>query len=211
MSLNRRDFSVAVAGLATLGAAHAQGAPVEGKDYQKLSPPVPVTSAGKVEVVEFFWYGCPHCNALEPYLNQWLAKLPPDVSFRRIHVGFTPVHAYHLKLFYALEAMGVEAQYHSKVFAAIHVAHQRLGQDSEVLSWASSVGLDGAKLVSFMNSFSVAGKLPQARQLTAAYHVDGVPTLGVQGRYTTSPAMVGSETRVFNVLDALIATARKQG
>lgn len=208
--VNRREFSMAVAGLASLGVAQAQGGPIEGKDFQKLSPPVPVSSAGKVDVVEFFWYGCPHCNALEPYLNQWLAKLPADVAFHRIHVAFTPVHNYHLKLFYALEAMGIESQFHSKVFAAIHVEHQRLGQDSEVQAWATKQGIDAAKLIATMNSFAVAGKLSQAKQLSAAYRVDGVPTFGVQGRYTTSPAMVGSEARVFNVLDALIATARKQ-
>jgi thiol:disulfide interchange protein DsbA len=168
-----------------------------------------VTAVGKVEVVEFFWYGCPHCNALEPQLEAWLRTLPADVAFRRVPVGFTPMHEFHQKLFYALELGGQLEAMHRKVFAAIHVERKRLDKDAEVLAFATAQGLDGAKLVESMRSFSVSGKSRQAKQLTAAYHLEGVPSLGVQGRFTTSASMAGSPERSFMVADWLIGQARK--
>jgi thiol:disulfide interchange protein DsbA len=221
--MNRRDFSshslqLAAAGLLGTGlalplTASAQGAAIEGKEYQKISRPVPVALGGatKIEVVEFFWYGCPHCNALQPQLEAWVKRLPADVAFRPVPVGFAPQHEYHQKLFYALEAMGQLGAMHDKVFAAIHVARKRMDKDAEVAEFISANGLDGAKLVETMKSFSVSGKSRQAKQLTEAYHIDGVPTLGIQGRYTTSASMTGSPERAFAVAEQLMAQIRKTG
>jgi thiol:disulfide interchange protein DsbA len=213
-TLNRRELCLALAGAtclspAVVSTAWAQPAPVAGKEYLPVSPPVPVAGAGKVEVVEFFWYGCPHCNALEPTLNDWLKKLPADVSFHRVPVGFTPSHEYHQKIYYALEALGKAEALHAKVFAAIHVSHKRMDKDEEVAAFMSANGLDGAKVVEAMKSFSVLGKARQAKQLSLAYHIDGVPMLGIQGRYITSASLTGSAERMFAVADALIAQSRK--
>ena len=212
-TLNRRELCLALAGATCLSAAAqaqpAPVAPVAGKDYLPVSPPVPVAGAGKVEVVEFFWYGCPHCNALEPTLNGWLKKLPADVYFHRVPVGFSPSHEFHQKIYYALESMGKVDALHDKVFAALHVEHKRLDKDEEVAAFMSANGLDGAKVVEAMKSFSVLGKARQAKQLSQAYHIDGVPTLGIQGRYTTSASLTGGADRLFTVVDALIALARK--
>jgi protein dithiol oxidoreductase (disulfide-forming) len=217
-SLNRRAFnSIGLVGatgsfglLAGLtGAAQAQGGPVEGQHYKKLAQQVPVTGSGKIEVVEFFWYGCPHCYALEPHVEQWSAKLPADVSFRRVPVGFGPQHEFHQKVFYAFEAMGQLGALHRKFFESIHKDHKRMATEAEVVAFASANGLDGAKFAETMKSFTVIGKVRQAKQLADAFHVDGVPMVGVQGRYTTSPSMVGAPERTFMVVDFLVDKARK--
>lgn len=208
-TLNRRDFWMGLAGAASVVSARAQTPPVEGKEFVKVSPPVPVAGSGKVEVVEFFWYGCPHCNALEPALNAWVKKLPGDVVFHRVPVGFTPAHEFHQKIYYALEAMGQVEAMHAKVFAAMHVDHKRLDKEADVAALFTANGLDGAKGVELLKSFTVLGKARQAKQLSMAYHIDGVPTLGIHGRFITSAAIAGSAERAFAVADALIAQARK--
>ena len=215
--MNRRDFSLqltAAAGVAALGVpglALAQAAQ-EGKDFNKVSPPAAVAApAGKVEVVEFFWYGCPHCNALEPQLEAWVKKLPADVAFRRVPVGFSPVHEFHQKIYYALEAMNQVEALHAKVFAAIHVDHKPLGKDADVAAFFNSIGQNGDKVVELTKSFSVSGKARAAKQLAGAYHIDGVPMVGVQGRFLTSASMTGSPERLFAVADQLIQQVRKGG
>ncbi|WP_374588371.1 thiol:disulfide interchange protein DsbA/DsbL [Ideonella dechloratans] len=211
--MNRRDFPLHLAGLAGLlslsGPALAQGAPVEGKDFQRVSPPVPMAPTGKVEVVEFFWYGCPHCNALEPSLEAWVKRLPSNVHFERVAATFSPMHSYHARIYYALELMGKVEAFHTKVFAAIHVQHQRLDKDADVAAFFTAQGLDGQKVLQTMKSFTVEGKLRQAKALAQGYKIDGVPTLGIQGRFTTSAAITGSEPRLYATADMLIAQVAK--
>ncbi|KAB0579703.1 thiol:disulfide interchange protein DsbA/DsbL [Ideonella dechloratans] len=211
--MNRRDFPLHLAGLAGLlalsGPALAQGAPVEGKDFLRISPPVPMAPTGKVEVVEFFWYGCPHCNALEPSLEAWVKRLPSNVHFERVAATFSPMHSYHARIYYALELMGKVEAFHTKVFAAIHVQHQRLDKDADVAAFFTAQGLDGQKVLQTMKSFTVEGKLRQAKALAQGYKIDGVPTLGIQGRFTTSAAMTGSEPRLYATADMLIAQVAK--
>ncbi|MEF7617036.1 thiol:disulfide interchange protein DsbA/DsbL [Aquincola sp. MAHUQ-54] len=215
--MNRRDFTARAAGtglglgLGLIGtAAQAQGAqPVEGKDFVRLSSPAPTSSNGKIEVVEFFWYGCPHCNAFEPALDAWARKLPADVAFRRVPVSFAAMHETHAKVFYALEALGqVEAQ-HRKVFAAIHVQHKRLDKEADIVDFMVQNGVDGAKFAEAFKSFGVATKVRQGKQLSEAYKIDGVPSIGVAGRWYTAPSMAGSPERALAVADALIQRARK--
>jgi thiol:disulfide interchange protein DsbA len=208
-SIDRRQFSLLCASLGAAGLAYGQGAPVEGKDFQKVASPLALPATGKVEVVEFFWYGCPHCNALEPQLETWIKKLPTDVAFRRVPVGFSPAHELHKKLFYALESMGQLEAMHRKVFAAIHVEHKRLATEEEIKAFAAANGIDAKKLEAAMSSFSVTGKAKQAKQLTEAYGIDGVPTLGIHGRFLTSPSIAGSPERCFVVAEMLIAQVKK--
>jgi thiol:disulfide interchange protein DsbA len=182
---------------------------VEGKDFLRISPPVPMAPTGKVEVVEFFWYGCPHCNALEPSLEAWVKRLPATVHFERVAATFSPMHSYHARIYYALELMGKVEAFHTKVFAAMHVQHQRLDKDADVAAFFTAQGLDGQKVVQTMKSFTVEGKLRQAKALAQGYKIDGVPTLGIQGRFTTSAAMTGSEPRLYATADMLIAQAAK--
>lgn len=216
--MKRREFSttlvrggVAAAGLASgLPLAYAQaGAPVAGKDYLVINPPVPTPANGKVEVIEFFWYGCPHCNAFEPMLEAWAKKLPADVAFRRVPVAFRdePFVA-HQRIYYALEEMGLLEAMHAKVFAAIHVDHQRLDNPTEIAAFMKKNGVDPAKFMSFYNGFSVQTRARQAAQLAQAYKIDGVPSIAVGGKYFTSATLSGSPQRSLAVADYLIQQAR---
>jgi protein dithiol oxidoreductase (disulfide-forming) len=214
--MQRRDFTRNLAGaglgLALIEGAQAQGGPKEGKDYVKLSTPAPVTLPSadkKVEVVEFFWYGCPHCYAFEPIIEAWIKKLPADVSFRQVPVGFMAAHQFHQKVFYAMEETGQFAAMHRKVFNAIHQGGKRLSSESEVVAFFSSNGGDGAKLADAMKGFGVNTKANRAKQLADAYKIDGVPALGIQGRFYTSGALAGNHERATQVADFLIQAARK--
>jgi thiol:disulfide interchange protein DsbA len=210
--MKRRDFSAQLLSVAALGglplAARAQGGPVEGQNYVKLNQPVPVPANGKVDVVEFFWYGCPHCNAFEPFLDAWSKKLAPDVNFHRAHVAFSALHETHSKIFYTLETMGLVEQMHRKVFAAIHVQHKRLDKENDIEAFMTENGVDGKKFTDIFKSFAVQTKVRQAKQLSDAYKIDGVPAMGVQGRYWTNVGMGGSQEGALRVVDFLVQKVR---
>ncbi|WP_418317291.1 thiol:disulfide interchange protein DsbA/DsbL [Piscinibacter sakaiensis] len=212
--MNRRDFSASIAGLGLAGStlslpAFAQAKPVEGKDYVRLAQPQPVPP-GKIEVIEFFWYGCPHCNAFEPLIEAWVKKLPADVDFRRIPVAWReePFVA-HQKLYYALEGLGLLDSMHRKVFYAMHNDRMRLDKAADIIAFVAKHGVDQAKFTEMYNSFSVQTKATQARKLAEAYRIDGVPAMGIHGRYFTSGTLAGSAERALLVTDYLIQTIRK--
>jgi len=216
--MKRRDFSIQLAGagfgLALGSAAQAQGGPIEGQQYVRLSPPASVTlpPGKKIEVIEFFWYECPHCNAFDPALEQWTKHLAADVYFHRVPVGFSARHQATQKLFYALEDMGkLDAALHRKIFAAIHIQNQRLLTEQEQAAFVTANGIDGAKFGEMWRSFQVATQCTKARQLTDAYKIDGVPALGVQGRFYTSGSLAGSNDRSLAVADFLIQRTRQAG
>ena len=209
--MNRREFALNTTALALLGGAlpaWAQGGPVEGKDFLRVAQPLPV-SGDKVEVVEFFGYWCPHCHAFEPVLDAWVKKLPATVNFKRWPVAFNAPQEPAQRLYFAIEALGLVDTLHRKVFAAMHVEHKRLDKDAEIAEFATKNGVDPAKLLDAMKSFSVATKIRQSRQLSEAYRIEGVPTLGIHGRFMTSPSIAGSPERALAVADALIVQARK--
>ncbi len=218
--MQRREFSLSAAAsvaAATLGAAalpgvaQAQAAAFkDGADYLTLDRPAPVEApAGQVEVVEFFWYSCPHCNAFEPQLEAWMKKTPKDVSVRRVPVSFRPDFEPQQRLFYVLEAMGKVEELHKKVFYAIHVEKQALNTAELVAAWAEKQGINKAKFVEMYNSFSVGTKTRKATQLQDSYQVDGVPALGVGGRYFTSGSLAKNMERALQVTDYLIVQSRK--
>ena len=211
--MKRRLFNSTL-GCAAIGvwstAAQSQGGPIEGKHYLRLKEPAPVSApAGKVDVVEFFWYGCPACNALEPALEPWTKRLKPDVSFRRVPVAFGAVHESHQRLFYTLDAMGQLEALHARVFAAIHNGQQRLDKEADQVAFVRAQGVDPAKFAETAKSFSVQTRMRQAKQLAQAYQIEGVPTLGVQGRFVTSVAMAGDAARALAVVDYLVAQVRR--
>jgi protein dithiol oxidoreductase (disulfide-forming) len=215
MTMKRREFSQGLAAggllLAGGGLARAQGGPVEGTHYVKLSQPAPsnVAAGKKVEVVEFFWYGCPHCYSLEPALEAWIAKLPPDVDFKRVPAAFNAQWQIGQRVFYALEEMGQLEAVHKRIFAAIHVQGQKLVSDKAFIDFLAANGVDGEKLATTMKGFSVTTKANRARQLVDAYKIDGVPALGVQGRFYTSGSLAGPPDRMLAVTNFLIERARK--
>ena len=209
--MNRREFGLNASVLALSGLAlpvWAQGGPVEGKDYLRVAQPVPMTG-DKIEVVEFFGYWCPHCNAFEPALEAWVKKLPATVNFRRMPVAFNAAQEPAQRLYFAIEALGLVDTLHRKVFAAMHVERKRLDKDTEIADFAKANGVDPAKLLDAMKSFSVATKMRQSRQLSEGYRIEGVPTLGIHGRFMTSPSIAGTQERALVTADVLIAQARK--
>jgi protein dithiol oxidoreductase (disulfide-forming) len=216
--MNRREFALHTLGAATLaaglpGVALAQaGAPVEGTHYIKLNQAAPTSApAGKVEVVEFFWYGCSHCNHFDPYLEAWVAKLPPDVAFRRVPVAFREnPFGVHQRLYFAIEAMGLIPSLHAKVFHAMHQEGLKLDKPELVGDFVAKQGVDRARFMGVFDSFSVQAKAKQARTLAEAYKIDGVPTMGIAGQYYTSVSLNGTPDKTLAVVDALIARARKR-
>jgi len=186
---------LAAASLAILAAtAHATPqAPVNGTDFKTLEKAQATDApAGKVEVTEFFWYSCPHCYALDPSLEEWVKKQGNAISFKRVPVMFRPSFVPQQKLYYTLEAMGRLGDLHSKVFNAIHAERKMLDTDAAITDFIVAQGVDKAKFLEVYNSFGVQTKAKRAAQLQEGYKIDGVPTLAIDGRYMTSPSIVGA-------------------
>lgn len=203
----RKAIALAASLLTLAFAAFAQ-APQQ--PYAVLSPAQPTDGGGKIEVVEFFWYGCPHCYSLEADVNAWLKKAPKDVVFKRVPAVPNEQWAQSAVLYYTLEAMGLLDQYHAKAFDAFHKENQNLGNKRIREEWLKKNGIDVAKYNEVEKSFSVATKMQRAKQMTANYKVDGVPRVFVNGKYYTAAEFAGSNSRIFAVVDQLIAMARKE-
>jgi len=217
--MNRRDFSLQLTGVAGAtalaglglglpGIAQAQAAPVEGKDYLRLKTPLQLPKTGKIEVVEFFWYGCPHCNAFEPLVEPWAAKLAADVHFRRVPVAFDVLKEIHQQIYFTWEALGLVDTMHAKTFNRFHVQHKPINREADMLSFAEESGLDVAKVKQAWESFSVATKMRQAKQLSDDYQIDGVPEIGIAGRFTTSPSLGAGAAAALTTADYLINVVR---
>ena len=205
--MNFRKIAALAAALLTfsLGAASQAQQP-----FQALNPPQPPEGGGKIEVLEFFWYGCPHCYSLEADVNAWVKNVPKDVVFKRVHAAPNEAWAESARIYYTLEAMGLVDQYHGKVFEAFHKENLNLANPRIREDWLKKNGIDVAKYNEVAKSFTVATKLQRARQMTVNYKVDGVPRVFVNGRYYTAPEFAGGGSRVFHVVDQLVAQARKE-
>ena len=214
--MQRREFSIKttsamVAGSSGMlsGAVQAQGAkPVEGIDFLTLDKPAMTEAAGKIEVVEFFWYSCQHCNRFEPQLDEWVKRLPSDVVLRRAPVAFRPDFEPQQRLYFALEALGKVAELHKKVFYAIHVEKQPLATFEPIADWVEKQGVNKAKFAEAYNSFPVATKVRKSNLLQEAFKLDGVPSLGVAGKYFTSGSIAQNMERALLVTDYLVGLAR---
>lgn len=183
--------------------------PKAGADYTELKAAQPVEAKGKVEVLEFFWYRCPHCYSLEPVLEPWTKKLPADVQFRRIPAVLADNWATDARFFYAFEALGVLDKVHKAFFDAIHRDRLNLSSEPAVTEWLKKNGIDRAKFDDAYKSFGVQAKVKRAAQLSAAYQLDGVPLLAVQGRYTISAEQGGTQNGMLETTDKVIDLARK--
>ena len=181
---------------------------VAGETYVELSNPVPVAEPGKIEVVELFWYGCPHCYSFEPVINPWAEKLPADVHFVRIPAMFGGPWDAHGQMFLTLEAMGVENKVHSAVFNAIQKDRKPLTKPDEMADFLATQGVDKDKFLATFNSFAIKGQIVQAKELAKKYEVSGVPTMIVDGKYRFDLGTAGSPEQALNVADQLIAKER---
>ena len=199
----------ALTAAATFLAPAVSAQPKAGADYTELKAAQPVEAKGKVEVLEFFWYRCPHCYSLEPVLEPWTKKLPADVQFRRIPAVLADNWATDARFFYAFEALGVLDKVHKAFFDAIHRDRLNLSSEPAVTEWLKKNGIDRAKFDDAYKSFGVQAKVKRAAQLSAAYQLDGVPLLAVQGRYTISAEQGGSQNGMLATTDQMIDLARK--
>lgn len=207
---NQSLATALVAPSTLINVAHAQGGPVLGTDYYKLDKPAPVdAAAGKIELIEFFWYSCPHCNAFEPTFEAWTKRAPKDVVIKRMPVAFRPDFEPQQRLYFALDAMGLVEKLHTKVFYAVHVEKNRLATPEAIFEWVAKQGVDKAKFADQFNSFSAAGKVKRAVQLQEAYKVEGVPSLGIAGRFYTDGSIARTMERALGVAEFLMDEVRK--
>lgn len=189
-------------------AANAELQP--GKDYKLVSPPQSVETGKKIEVLEVFYYGCSHCFDLEPVIVPWIKRLPRDVAFRRMPAAIRDSWVPLAKAFYAAEALNAVDKLHADMFNDIHVQDLNLGDEAVLFDWVAKHGVDRKRFSDAYASFAVQSKVQRAMQMTRAYGVTGVPSVVVDGKYLTSPAMVGSLEGLLPVLDQLIAKARRE-
>ncbi len=216
--MNRRDFSasflgtgLAAAALFTGSQAYAQNPaePVEGREFTKLASPQPQIAPGKIEVLEFFSYACPHCNAFEPTIETWAKTLPADVKLRRVPVPFLMNYDNFMHAYYALETIGAVDAMQMKIFRAIHVDRLRLEKAEDIAAFVGKNGVDANKFLAAFKSFSVATEVSRAKKMVVDYKVESVPLLAVAGRWLTSPALANGSAQSLAVVDALIQRSRK--
>jgi thiol:disulfide interchange protein DsbA len=214
MRLLRQLISAAGLAIVMVAAAATPTAPQNGVDYRTLDRAQATESGKKIEVTEFFWYSCPHCFAFEPYLKEWAKKNGEHIVFKRVPVNFRESFIPQQKLYYALEAMGKADEMQDKVFHAIHVEHLNLDTDAGILEFVVKQGIDKQKFVEAYNAFGTQAKVRRALSLQEAYKIDGVPTIAIDGKYETSPSIVGNTmgrqpenvlaTAALQVMDALL-------
>jgi thiol:disulfide interchange protein DsbA len=219
MRLLRLAAACLFATAAVTGSAFASPAnPQNGVDYVTLAQPQPVQATGKkVEVIEFFMYHCPVCNGLEPGFEEWVKKQGDRIQVRRIHMPYTGAADPEAHLFLTLEALGRLDDMHAKVFNAVHQQRIRLNEDAKIIDWVSKNGIDRTTFLNAWNSFGVNIKLRQLDKLLAAYKIDSVPTLVIDGKYVTSPSQANTTVKTndpqvlfqstLQVADALVAKA----
>jgi thiol:disulfide interchange protein DsbA len=213
LNRTRRKVVLSLASLplvAGAGFAFAQG-PAAGKDYMLVSPPLPPESATKVEVIEFFSYACPHCYAFEPAVEAWIAKLPADVMFHRVPVVYHEQWRAPARLYYTLEIMGEDKRLTPFVFDAMHRENRDFSSEANIARFLETKGIPQKKFSDVFNSFGVQSKMQRGDQLQAAYKIDQVPELAVDGRYVISNSMTGGDhASVLPVVDSLIGVARRE-
>jgi protein dithiol oxidoreductase (disulfide-forming) len=206
-----RRTLVAALGLAPLAGIAQARRPAPGVDFTELKPTQPVEVRGKIEVLEFFWYGCPHCYSIEPLVERWVARLPADVLFRPQPAVFNESWARDAAIFYAFEALGVLERLHRPLFDAIHRDHLNTGDAAARSEWLEKNGVDVKRFDNAFKSFGVQSKVRRAMQLSAAYRIDGTPAFAVQGRYTVSAEQGRTQQGMLDIVDYLIGLARKGG
>jgi len=204
--MKRFLFVIALAFAAAGPAAHAQTF-TEGVDYTVLSTPIGTDNTAQIEVVEMFWYGCPHCYEFEPLVERWVKALPKDVAFKRIPAPLNRNWETAARVYYTLESMGLLEKLHGPLFDAIHKDRLRITNERALLEWLGGKGVDTKKFSATSRSFAVESKLKRAHQVTQASGIEGVPALMVNGKYVV-PGMTA--TRMLAIADMLIARSREE-
>ncbi|MFY9513667.1 MAG: thiol:disulfide interchange protein DsbA/DsbL [Rubrivivax sp.] len=209
--MDRRIFFSAGLGVLTLSPFSVKAnSPVEGQHYVDVSPRQPTKDPKRIEVVEFFAYGCEHCYAFEPTLDAWQRRLPTDVLFRRVPVSFRagPM-VRHQQLYYAIETLGLVDRLHSKVFSAMHLEKKRLVSPEDITAFVARHGVDPAQFLQVIDSPGVAKKVKEADALAEGYKFRGTPSLGIDGLWLTNGELAGSNEQALAVTEHLIALAKR--
>ena len=209
VSLTGRALLVLLAAVA-FASGNAAAQLVEGKNYARIANPQPVETGRKIEVIEFFSYGCPHCAELEPHLDAWLAKAPQDVAFRRVPVMFQQRWVPLAKIYYTLDALGVESKLSPEVFRAIHGSNVALWDTPKFYDWAATKGVDRKKVEEVFTSFAIDGRMKRAMQLAQQYNIQSVPTVIVDGKFVTSSDRVGTHAQLPGAIEELVNKARAE-
>ena len=182
---------------------------IAAEPYKNIVPAQPTQVAeGKIEVVEIFWYGCPHCYDFEPHVNNWVANLPEDVEFRRMPGIFSKSWVAHARAYYAAEKLGVLEQIHTPLFEALHKDRKRIFSESELKDFFESKGVDGDEFTRAYNSNEVEVKFKQAFLMGQRYKITGVPAVVVNGKYMTGAALAGSYDNLLKTIDMLVDKER---
>ncbi|NLC99431.1 MAG: thiol:disulfide interchange protein DsbA/DsbL [Gammaproteobacteria bacterium] len=202
-------MSAVLVGASLLGSTAFAQEPVEGRNYVALSSPVPVAQPEKIEVVELFWYGCPHCYQLEATINPWSAALPEDVNFVRVPAMFGGIWNLHGQLFYTLENLKVDEAVHNSIFNALHNQGRKLSSMNEITQFVATQGIDKDTFVKTWNSFSVKSQMEKAKKLAVAYQISGVPAVVINGKYRFDIGMAGGLQQTVDVADVLIEKERQ--
>ncbi len=196
-------------GLSSLLLAGSGKKPLEGKEYELVIPEQPTqVESGKVEVVEIFWYGCPHCYDFEPYLEKWLSERPPHAAFRRLPASFNARWLVHARAYYTAEALHALERVHKPLFEALIKDQKRFDTEDDLAPFFVQHGVDEAKFRQTFNSFAVDAKLKQSLQMVRNYGVTGVPAMIVNGKYRTAASLTGSYPALLQVVDKLIEKER---
>ncbi|NQD93303.1 thiol:disulfide interchange protein DsbA/DsbL, partial [Pseudomonas sp. CrR25] len=201
-------LSAVLAGVSLFGLSAQAESIQAGKQYVELASPVPVSKPGQIEVVELFWYGCPHCYQFEATINPWIEQLPDDVNFVRIPALFGGVWNVHGQAFIALESMKVEQKVHDAMFDAIHKQGKKLASPDEIAEFLATQGIDKDAFLKTYNSFGVKGQMEKAKKLAMAYQISGVPVMIVNGKYRFDIGSSGGPQQALQVADHLIAQER---
>lgn len=211
--MNRHQFLAVfflVLSFGLINTPSARAEIVEGKDYSVLTNPQPTQDSNKIEVLEFFWYGCPHCYSLHPHLKTWLMNMPGDVSFHYVpgilRANWVPA----AKIYYAIEALGLTDTLHDKVYDAVHRDKMDLNNESVLFDWVEKHGIDRKKFENTYRSFAIQNQVARSTQMARQYQLNGVPALVINGKYLTSGRMGGTPQDTVKTLEALIEKARKE-
>jgi len=221
MRFFKQLLGVVVLSVAALGAAASPQNPASGTEYTVIPLPQPVPAGKKIEVIEFFAYWCPHCNAFEPLLADWVKKQGDNIVLKRIHVPKSDLTLPQQKLFFTLDTMGVAEQYQAKVFHAMHVQREKFTKDEQMFDWVAKQGFDRKKFIDIYRSLPVQHRVKQADKAMADYGIDSWPTIVIDGRYRTSPQQAGASLQgaepeidyykaALAVTDHLVAKARAE-
>ncbi|WP_462331091.1 thiol:disulfide interchange protein DsbA/DsbL [Thiohalocapsa halophila] len=185
--------------------AMAAGSVDEGIDYRVVADPARAEAGDDVEVLELFWYGCPHCYQLEPHIDRWLEEKPAGVTFRRMPAAASPRWVPHAKAYFAAEQIGALDQLHLPLFKALHDQRRKIFTEEQIIAFAAEQGIDEDAFRAAYNSFPVDMQVRKSADLVRRYNIDGVPAIVVNGKYVTSASQTGSNDRMFQVIDHLVA------